>query len=353
MRGILAGMSSPASGTTAPRRPFQFRLGTLLLAVTLLGVCLGIRINPVRRERAAASAIAGVSGRVYYDYQFDADGHVNARAEPPGPAWLRRWLGDDFFSRIVLVDLHTAHDLDRCLPKLLPHLQALPELRSLDVHDRLMGDAGLESILQLHRLESLDLSSTHISDRGLARLGALRHLHRLDLRNLRALRQPSLQFLDHLTELEQLELGPAIKLADCELAHLRPFAANVPIETLKLRITGSCDGDLSVLKELAQLKHLSLSGSQIGDAGCRALAKLSKLESLTVLGVQHCADGWQWLAGLQSLGGLHFYPEPFDEGALKHLSGLRKLGGIALPRSDAALKQLKKDHPGCTIFVAP
>jgi hypothetical protein len=67
----------------------QFGLGTLLLAVTLCGIWLGIAVNKANKQRRAISAIEAVQGRIQFDYERDSDGQRIVDAQPPGPKWLR------------------------------------------------------------------------------------------------------------------------------------------------------------------------------------------------------------------------------------------------------------------------
>ena len=53
--------------------------------------------------------IENSAGYVFYDYQqHDALGNVIPGATPPGPAWLRKLLGDDdLFTNVTEVDFRT------------------------------------------------------------------------------------------------------------------------------------------------------------------------------------------------------------------------------------------------------
>jgi hypothetical protein len=71
------------------RRWLQFSLRTLLVAVTLLAVWLGLWTDRARRQRVAVQRVRELGGDIRYDYENQKGG------QPPGPEWLRRLLGDE------------------------------------------------------------------------------------------------------------------------------------------------------------------------------------------------------------------------------------------------------------------
>ena len=113
------------------RRYLRFSLRAFLLVVALVGAAFGwlaMRVQHVRRERAAIAAIGEC--KVFYDYQrtgFDLSSDqgikslngansdfagwffessvYNRKATPPGPAWLRKWLGDDILANFAYVEI--------------------------------------------------------------------------------------------------------------------------------------------------------------------------------------------------------------------------------------------------------
>lgn len=72
-------------------------------------------------ERGQATKLRAVvekpGGSLYDDYQVDAPGSRIRGPEPPGPRWLRRLLGDDFFANLARASLLGRHvmgaDMDR------------------------------------------------------------------------------------------------------------------------------------------------------------------------------------------------------------------------------------------------
>jgi hypothetical protein len=179
------------------RRFLQFSLGTLLLAVTLPGVWLGLEVNKARRQREAIAAIERLGGAVLYDYQFDAKHTQIADAKSNVPQWFRGGFGEEFYRKPVQIymgglklkagdlrPLESLTELDwlylgSCtLPDAeLVHLKPLKKLRSLDLGGTPISDAGLAQLASLKRLEWLDLGTTEVSDAGVETLKQLPRLN--------------------------------------------------------------------------------------------------------------------------------------------------------------------------------
>ena len=82
------------------RRWYQFTIrGLLLLTLLLVSIVLSwfcVRLRQAQSQREAVQAIQEAGGSVNYDYEV-----FRAPPTPPGPAWLRNLLGDDFFVMLV------------------------------------------------------------------------------------------------------------------------------------------------------------------------------------------------------------------------------------------------------------
>ncbi len=82
---------------------FQFGIRSLLMLAVVVAVLCGWFVSErieTERQRQAVSQIDG--GSVVYDYERDALGNeIIPRPKPPGPAWLRNLVGEDFFARVV------------------------------------------------------------------------------------------------------------------------------------------------------------------------------------------------------------------------------------------------------------
>ena len=98
--------------TKSERRFLRFSVRTLLIVLTILCIWLGWKVERARRQREAVAFVHEMGGSVNYDYEVDNDGRFAPNAEPPGPKWLRRQLGVDFFDDVILARLVEAEVSD-------------------------------------------------------------------------------------------------------------------------------------------------------------------------------------------------------------------------------------------------
>jgi hypothetical protein len=161
------------------RRWFQFSLRTLLVLVLVASLpCrwLAVKIQQKERERRAVEAIWDLGGWVLYDFEVQG-------TEALGPSWLRKLLGEDFFSDVTYADLIYRKVSDDGLQ----YLKSLTNLEELDLTNTQCIDDGLQDLVKgLTNLQGLDLSETHLTDDGLQHLKGLTNLEMLDLTNTQA-----------------------------------------------------------------------------------------------------------------------------------------------------------------------
>jgi len=129
-------------------RWLQFSLRGFFVALTALGVWLGVAVQQAREQRKAVNAIEALGGAVVYDWEFHSSGRNGNRmwcsvcsgAGPNGPAWLRRIIGDEFFQEVEAVQFLNHYDLatnslnypgDSDLQKAIPHLTRLRGLKAV------------------------------------------------------------------------------------------------------------------------------------------------------------------------------------------------------------------------------
>ena len=161
------------TGMTTPkpkRRWFQYSLRTLLVVVTLCAMLcswLGLEMKKKTREREAVAAIKKLGGYVWYDYQHDGTDNPDwKKGPPPGPACLRKVLGNDFFATVVGMCLIRSEVTDADLD----HIRRLPHLKMLQIGDTNTTDAGIENLKGLTQLERLGIGGTKITDAGIEAL---------------------------------------------------------------------------------------------------------------------------------------------------------------------------------------
>ena len=140
------------------RRAFQFSMRTLMIVTLICAIgaaWLGQKIERKRKEREAVEAITNSGGGAFYDYQrVKGKPGLWQRAEPYGPAWLQKFLGEHFFSEVD--NIHASGGLD--------HLRDLPNLPSLWLMGGGVTDAGLVNLKGLTNLKDLGLIDTNITD---------------------------------------------------------------------------------------------------------------------------------------------------------------------------------------------
>jgi len=261
-------------------RWFRFSLRTLLLLIAVLCVWLGIQVNAAHRQKAAVEAILRAGGSVGYTYQLRPDGtfrspypefslfYIDRNAPTPGPAWLRKLIGDDYFRTAVQVQI--------------------------PITDEDAAKAAINAMARLPTIRGVSLVAfkrdCKIQDRDLAPLGRLNKLQRLSLRDL----EVSGEFFSQLSNpggIIQLQvMGVPLDIDDAAMAHIGKMTN---LENLVLlncnRVT---DAGLAHLCKLSRLRELSLQyfGS-ITDAGLKHLARLNQLTYVVVAHSQVTADG--------------------------------------------------------------
>jgi hypothetical protein len=178
---------------------FQFSLRALLVLTVAVAVpCswMAVEMKRAREHKIVAEELGKHGVWVLVDYPSS----LPYRA-PPEPNWLRKVLGDDFFSRshcmiastdatdarlkelaavltpVTQLNLENRHVTDRGIE----HLKGLVELRCLVLNDTQLTDDGLEHLKGLSQLQVLSLDNTRVTDSGLIHLKALAHLQSLYL----------------------------------------------------------------------------------------------------------------------------------------------------------------------------
>jgi hypothetical protein len=86
----------------------RFSLRTLLICVTLFCVLSGwfaTKLHQSEQQRVAVEKLRAVGCIVGYDWETNPNDSVNLSGHPPGPQWLRDWLGPDFLDTVVSTSL--------------------------------------------------------------------------------------------------------------------------------------------------------------------------------------------------------------------------------------------------------
>jgi hypothetical protein len=130
-------------------------------------------LNGIRQRAKAVAVIESVGGHVEYDFRSH-DGTYWPNAVPPGPAWLRRFLGENYLANVVEVQLFADRDMepDKITDPEASQLAALTEAKWFVLMDTGITDAGLKHFKRLRKLERLDLEGSLVTEAG------ARELHR-------------------------------------------------------------------------------------------------------------------------------------------------------------------------------
>ena len=172
------------------RLRFQYSLRTLLLfvlCVTFPCCWFATERHQAREQERIVDNIVRQGGGLTYGYQVDhlGESYWQTDSPPTTPLYLRRVLGEFFFTDVVGVDFGRKVDL-RCLEGLrhlrwlylyydvtdegLEPLERLTGLELLVVVSPRVTDAGLEHLERLSRLKLLSMEQTAVSDKGIDRL---------------------------------------------------------------------------------------------------------------------------------------------------------------------------------------
>ena len=238
------------------RRFVRFSLRTLLVVLTLVAGFLSIQVNRANHQRAVVRWLAENNASVSYDWQFyeRADGVKlfigDSGNQPPGPIWLRRQIGDEYFQSVIGIDASVGD---------VSQLAGLTELEWLTLRETPVSD--ITPLARLKRLERLNLIDTQV--RNLSPLSGLSNLEGLHL-----IGSPvtDLSPLSKLTKLEEISLG------DTLVRDLSPLASLPDLRILHLDGTQATDLQAQ-LRDLTTLTDLRIHDPSFSNDQLRALQR--------------------------------------------------------------------------------
>ncbi|HEV3166624.1 MAG TPA: hypothetical protein VGZ22_21545 [Isosphaeraceae bacterium] len=303
-------MASPP--TTRPKRRWlTISLRALVLLILVIAVWLGYVTNRARRQAEAVAALTSRRSWARFDYEYPGGTPAGQRmirnAQPHGPAWLRRLVGDEYFREVVLVSCYPSK------PPVPPRTLS-PQAKTPRPDDDLMRQIGW-----LSSLRSLSLHWLEVSDEGLAHL-------------------------DGLNKLEQLGFNSCPNLTDDGLAHIQRWKK---LKTLSFQDCPFTDRGLAHVAKLSGLETLSIASDRITDAGLARLEALTGLKHLVVHGPSITGDGLTHLAKLPHLEMLNLTSDSITDDDLIRLSSFSNLntlslqGGLLTDEGLAHLKTMK------------
>ena len=209
---------------------FQFSIRSLLVVVVVVAIpCswMAVEMKKAREQKEVVEAIKKMGGSVYHDWevnQTNASPPAPAKPQPPGAAWLRSIVGDDFFANVEGMLLYRTQVTDAGLA----NLAGLTQLRKLGLDDTKVTGAGLAHLAGLTQLQTLSLGRTEVTDAGLENLQGLTGLQVLSLDDTQ-ITDAGLAHLRGLTALQTLYLHD-MKVTDAGVKKLQEALPNSKIE---------------------------------------------------------------------------------------------------------------------------
>lgn len=162
---------TPSHHRQLRRRWLRYSLRSLLAAITLGCVLLGLWVHGAERQRKAVAAIRDLGGRAYYSSEWRDGTWLDAGASSWWVRFFRESAGPDYAERVVGVYLYGARVEDNDVR----FLRDLPHLKFLNIGGADISDPALDHFVELRKLESLVLSRTEVTDQGL-----LQHLPQME-----------------------------------------------------------------------------------------------------------------------------------------------------------------------------
>ena len=254
----------------------------------------------------------------------------------------------------------------------LNRLRTLPSLTHLSLARTKLGDSDLVALKGYPKLSWLNLAEAPLSDASRPHLAKLKHIRKLvivgtgltnagveelkeslpdcriehdplDPQRLAAkwaLAQGGRVELDHgeALKIEQLPRGPCtvltIDLAELSNVDAADLAAQLhPCKDLKeLSLTGTNlgDADLAFLEQLTRLTRLNLGGPRFSDRGLVHLTALNELESLDLHGTRVTGSGLARLDQTSSLAVLDLSQAQINDRGLANVSRMTALARLDL-----------------------
>jgi hypothetical protein len=237
-RGLMASM----------KRRFQYSLRTLLVALTVVSVVVGISVQRARRQRDAVDAIRTKRGvMVQYDYE-DEHSRSKNRSGTAAQPFNARLLGIDMVADVVGV-----------------------MVMGWRGSDAPFDDSDMALVSAFSKLKYLRLDGTKVTDHGLGSLVDLRHLKSVYLRGS-PVTDAGVKYIAQLPELSALILDCPNAINEAAFAML---AQSPSLTFLDLRDTPITDSDLLELARSNTLKEIHLSGRQLSTNGQSAFERIN------------------------------------------------------------------------------
>jgi hypothetical protein len=253
---------------------------------------LARRVSQARRQRLAVAQVRSCGGHVYFDWQKWAAPEVMGEPpalenpKPPGLAWVRRLVGDDYFQTVAAVTIDGLEVAGTgCSANEIALLvrRSFPQVKYLSLNCFEPCESTLEMIGELRDLRYLEVHGDGITAPGIARLRQLTNLRYVVISGA-TLTEESVKHLSALPRLEVLNIQCS-GLSDQSLGHLPSFPS---LEHLFLYAysNGITDAGLIHFQRMRRLKYLDLrlDGMGITEHGLRHLESVKSLSYFAIKG---------------------------------------------------------------------
>lgn len=280
----------------------------MMVFVLVVGLPLGWKARRASIQRRTVAAVRALGGQVSYVDELNAQGFPRLPHRPMGPAWIRRWIGDEFFQEVGYVNIDARSRRGRVDDDSIAMMSEFDQLQGLtiwwptnqgDGHDRgRITAAGLGRLTSLRRLRILHLFGVPTDSAMVALLPRWLCLEDLELRsqgNLPGTLPGSC--LAHLARLPGLRKVIITSLASCRAADVEPLTRLAHLEQLILARSPASDAGLDGFGALPALQLLNLPQTQLTGSSLAKLAPLPALRSLGFDGSRLPVGGLRVLAG--------------------------------------------------------
>jgi hypothetical protein len=316
-------------------RWLRFSSRSLLLLLTVVGICLAFTLRwhrSARRQHDAVAALSADSANIVW-YEDGVDPHHDP---PPVPQWLRWFVGFDHFYNVADVSLSEATDDQIQLLNDLPNLESLCLFSATECTE--VGLAQLRSLSSLKRLTLFDPPA--LNDRIVAAIGSMNGLQHLQLQCGNKVTDAGLNKLAGLSNLKSLNLKCGIGISDVGLLQIGKLSA---LEDLGLDLDDATNAtiDVSGLSPLVVAYDKPIRGSALG-----CLGELKRLKSLNLVGGVALTDALSRLREPKGLRSVAIHSKVgITDGALAQLGRLTALETLILDcgqgsETDAGLAKL-------------